>query len=556
MLLEIHMPKSGDVDKTYPELLEKENKIKLLESFKGAKMHHKMQCLVCNHIWNATPISKRQTYKKNRVGGCPKCDKVKRKTATDQIQQKHIEELKKRGLIILSDFSALRTTTQKLKFKNINCGHEFETYPGNVIELNTSCIVCGKKDRAAPLTAWSKANSQKWKETASEWRVYKAIVTSLTEQTYKTYKHIINPKRFSRGKAGVDGAFHLDHIVPKRFCFENNIPPELCAHYSNLQMISWRENVGSRNHIKGTIPPIFFKYVSSNSKIEQYVKLLKQIFPNGESFVTINDIVVTFYERTLNRAIVIIPIDGTHANLKIGHLTREALMKTQIPFIILFEDETNDLSLLSAKLKHYTQTNQSVLRIHARKCDIRTVTNHEKRILLETNHVQGNDNAHVSYGAYYNNQLVAVMTFSKPRVALGQKGLKQTQVGVWELSRFCTDVNYRIPGIASKLLTHFQRNYTWTEIYSYADKRWSTGNLYEKLGFNLVVNNPPDYFYVINGVRKHRWNYRKDILKNTLPNYDASLTEYQNMTNHGFHRVWDCGTLKFSMKNNKLISNQ
>ena len=38
-------------------------------------------------------------------------------------------------------------------------------------------------------------------------------------------------------------------------------------------------------------------------------------------------------------------------------------------------------------------------------------------------------------------------------------------------------------------------------------------------------------------------------LKNTLPLYDPSLTEYQNMQNAGFWRVWDCGTLKFTMFN-------
>jgi hypothetical protein len=139
------------------------------------------------------------------------------------------------------------------------------------------------------------------------------------------------------------------------------------------------------------------------------------------------------------------------------------------------------------------------------------------------------------------------MTFSPPRMGIGS--YKTIQPGVFELVRFCTDTSYRIPGIASKLLTHFKRNHQWNEIYSYADRRWSVGNMYYKLGFELTTTNPPDYYYVINGKRKHRWAYRKDILKNTLPNYDPTKTEYENMQNHGFYRVWDCGTLKFSMKN-------
>lgn len=221
------------------------------------------------------------------------------------------------------------------------------------------------------------------------------------------------------------------------------------------------------------------------------------------------------------------------------------------PVFVLFSDELKQRpDLIRRKLSHYTQNNNVIPRIHARDCKIVPITNKEKSPLLDKNHVQGNDNSQIAYGAYYNDELVAVMTFSVPRTGIGVHKNKQTNT--FELVRFCTEVSYRIPGIASRLLEHFKRNHEWTEIYSYADKRWSKGNMYYQLGFNLVVDNPPDYFYIVNGVRKHRWNYRKDMLKNSLINYDPSLTEYQNMTNHGFYRVWDCGTLKFSIKNPKL----
>lgn len=541
------MPVVGNVDATYPILLEQENKIKLLEPFKGAKKHHAMQCLTCNHVWSATPVSKRQTLKKRGSSGCPSCDAINRRTKTQHIQQKHIDELKERGVIILDEFTTLRTTVSKLKFKNVVCGHEFETYPGNVIEKKTTCTVCGKVDRTATVTAWSKANSEKWKETATDWQKYKAEVSSLTEQTYKLHKKRINPNDLPRGKAGTDGAYHLDHIVPKRFCFDNNIPPEVCADASNMQMIGWRENVGSRNHVKGSIPPVFFQYISTNSKLEQYADTLKRIIPTCETFVNVADVIATAYDSATKRAIVVLPVDQTHANMKSGLAAYRAFVAANVPFIILFEDEMEDTTLLAAKLKHYTN-NSSVERIHARSCVIKMCTKEEKKLLLNSNHVQGNDNAQIAYGAYYNDVLVAVMTFASPRVALGQKDKTKDSVGVWELSRFCTDVNYRIPGIASKLLKHFQRTHEWKEIYSYADKRWSVGNMYHQLGFELVADNPPDYFYVVDGVRKHRWNYRKDMLKNTLPNYDPLLTEYQNMANHGYWRVWDCGTLKFSIK--------
>ena len=44
-------------------------------------------------------------------------------------------------------------------------------------------------------------------------------------------------------------------------------------------------------------------------------------------------------------------------------------------------------------------------------------------------------------------------------------------MGIWELSRFSTSCG--VIGIAGKLLENFKKNYEWSEIYSFADKRWS-----------------------------------------------------------------------------------
>lgn len=531
----------------YLHLLETENLIRLLEPLKTVKEHHLMQCLVCHHKWTATPISKRQTFKKHGVGGCPQCNVARRQVAHSSTRTRNLRKLADRGIQVLSKWYDGRHTFDKVQVKNLHCGHTFLCSANNLLQAEVECSICGPQKRVAPLTAWSKANSSKWKETASDWQKYKTEVAAETALTYSKYKHRINPNNYPRGRAGEVGAYHLDHIVPKRFCFDNNIPAKVCADVTNLQMISWRDNVGSRNHVKGTIPALFFNYIPSKTKMREHIQKLKLIFPEGKEFVNLADVIVTLYDAATNQAVLVIPLDKSHANLKSAWCAYKTLTAVGIKIIILFEDELNDVSLITSKLTHYAH-NSSVSSIHARQCEVRLCTNLEKKALLDANHVQGNDISHVAYGAYYNNLLVAVMTFAKPRVALGQKG-NVDRTGMWELSRFCTDVNHRIPGIASKLLTHFKRNHAWKQIYSYADKRWSTGNMYYKLGFELMANNPPDYFYVINGERKHRWNYRKDILKNTLENYDPTATEYQNMVDHGYWRVWDCGTLKFSITN-------
>ena len=57
---------------------------------------------------------------------------------------------------------------------------------------------------------------------------------------------------------------------------------------------------------------------------------------------------------------------------------------------------------------------------------------------------------------------------------------------------------------------------------------------------------PPNYwYYQLSNTNKrwHRYNFAKHTLKTKLNNFDPQLTEYQNMLNHGYERVWDCGNL-------------
>lgn len=542
---------------TYEQLLEDENKIKLLEPFKGAKQHHAMQCLTCSHQWVATPVSKRQTYKKYKVGGCPACNAAKRTVHHQTTRDKRFQEFKERGIEILDPtydgrLRLDRSKTlkeEKILVRNVHCGHEFFVTPLNLIQSSVECGVCGPRRRAGALTEWSKANSAAWKETATEWQKYKAEVACITEQSYRQHQHTINPFNFPRGKAGQDGAYHLDHIIPKRYCFENGIPAEVCADYRNLRMIGWRENVGARDNLKGSIPPYMAMHLPMSAKMDHAVRMLTDAFPDHETFTDVGGVNVTLYDRARNRAIIVLPIDKSHADMKSAAVIQTTLERAGVAFVLLFEDElTTNATLVITKLQHYAQRSTAP-RIHARDCIIRMINQNEKRQMLQTNHIQGNDAAPIAYGAYHNEKLVAVMTFCHPRIALGNRVKQKHKAGVWELSRFCTDVNYRIPGIASKLLQHFKRTQEWSEIYSYADKRWSVGNMYTKLGFSQCPDTPLNYFYVVDGIRKHRWNYRKDTLKDKLQNFDPTVTEYQNMVDHGYWRVWDCGSKKFSMMN-------
>lgn len=81
------------------------------------------------------------------------------------------------------------------------------------------------------------------KDDTPAYRRYRNKVTKLTEKTYIMHKEKINPNNHTRSVAGMEGAYHLDHIISCRFGFDNNIAPEVISDVNNLQMLPWRDNV-------------------------------------------------------------------------------------------------------------------------------------------------------------------------------------------------------------------------------------------------------------------------------------------------------------------------
>ena len=214
-----------------------------------------------------------------------------------------------------------------------------------------------------------------------------------------------------------------------------------------------------------------------------------------------------------------------------------------IKLIQIFEDEwINHRDICESKLKQICGLNTNP-KIYARKCEIREISNkNEVYEFLDKNHIQGRTGFTIALGAYYQNNLVGVMTFKKEKE------------GYWDLNRFATDINYQCVGIGGKLFKHFTRNYPFIEIKSFADRRWTTdptNNLYTKLGFDFDSYVPPSYWYYnpkINPyIRFHKFGFRKQHLHNQygLP---LTMTEHEMTTALGYTRIWDCGLIKYVYK--------
>lgn len=216
--------------------------------------------------------------------------------------------------------------------------------------------------------------------------------------------------------------------------------------------------------------------------------------------------------------------------------------KNGIQIITIFEDEWLNkqeivMSRISGMLgKHHT--------IFARKCNIQQVDAKSKNDFLLKNHIQGRDTSSIATGLYYQDELVAIATFKKTNMIKGGDGKR------WELSRFCSKLNIRVVGGASKLIKHFMNtlNTEQLDLISYADCRWSTGHLYKSIGFDYGGTSTPGYWYIVNCYKKrvHRSAYMKHLLVKTED--DKKLTGRELAQRAGLDRIWDCGTTKWILK--------
>lgn len=223
------------------------------------------------------------------------------------------------------------------------------------------------------------------------------------------------------------------------------------------------------------------------------------------------------------------------------HLAKTLSCKDKgISLIHIFEDEWNEKSeIVKHKLSHLLGKDKDLPKIYARKCTIEKIDKTTCDEFLEKYHIQGKTVSSVRFGAFFNNELIGVMTFVK------------SNNKEFILNRFATDFNYKISGVAGKILSEFIRKHNPNKIVTFADRRWTTNehdNLYTKIGFELNSTIAPNYSYVTENDsqrrRFHKFNFRKKAL-NKKYGFDMSMTEKEMAEKLKAYKIWDCGLFKY-----------
>ena len=230
------------------------------------------------------------------------------------------------------------------------------------------------------------------------------------------------------------------------------------------------------------------------------------------------------------------------------HLIKyESSIANNIKLITIWEDDwvKNREICESFILNKLHKTNT---KIYARSCEIKEISYNDSKKFLDNNHLQGDCKSSIRIGLFSNNELVSLMTFSKLRLPLQRSKINRDKDKHYELTRFCNVLNTNVLGGASKLLKHFINTYNPIQIETYSDNLISDGGLYEKLGFEYSHTSKPGYWYVINKIREHRFNWRKQKL--IKMGYDKEKTEEEIMSELGYYKIYNAGNKKWIYKNN------
>lgn len=170
--------------------------------------------------------------------------------------------------------------------------------------------------------------------------------------------------------------------------------------------------------------------------------------------------------------------------------------------------------------------------IYARKTTMKNVSLTDEKWFLDNYHYQGYVHSSWCKGLYYNDELVILMSFGKPRY---------NRKADWELLRLCTKKDAIVVGGASKLFKAFLKDEPFGNIVSYCNNDKFDGKVYEILGFEYETISK-GYHYEKDGVKYNRLQFQRRKLSKYFsnPEYDNPiLTENDIMTAEGFTRVND-----------------
>jgi hypothetical protein len=286
----------------------------------------------------------------------------------------------------------------------------------------------------------------------------------------------------------------------------------------------------------------------TSKKEKELYSFIKKIF-NGniiQNFKLNNNTEIDIFIPSINLGFEFNGLYWHSDEYKSQHYHYDKLLLAEsnnINLVTIWEDDwDNKKDIIKSIILN--KLNKNSTKIYARKTNIKNVNFNEYKLFLNKNHIQGWSQSSINIGLYYNDELVSLMTFGKKRNILNSSSENKNH---YELIRFANSLNTTVIGGASKLFNYFIHTYNPEEIISYANLDISKGDLYKRLEFKNMGHTGINYWWVVDGERRHRSNFMKYKLIENGENKNQTADEI--MRKKGYNKIYGNGNLKFIWKN-------
>lgn len=205
-----------------------------------------------------------------------------------------------------------------------------------------------------------------------------------------------------------------------------------------------------------------------------------------------------------------------------------------IQLITIWEDDWEKKPQLIMDMLAYKLKASDKKKVYARNAHIVRLDTQAARDFLNKYHIQG-----FVPGTYYyglkddKGDIVAVSVWRKNATSL-------------YLDRYATSCS--VVGGMGKMLKNTIKNHgdLFQEIVTFSDHCVSDGGLYETLGFYRDREIRPDYCYIVNKERVHKFNYRiQRFQRDDDLIFFPGLSESELAKENNLYRLWDCGKTRW-----------
>ena len=187
-------------------------------------------------------------------------------------------------------------------------------------------------------------------------------------------------------------------------------------------------------------------------------------------------------------------------------------------------------------------------KVSGHKCILKEISKNEANSFLDKYHLQNSCKGNIiNLGLFYNNVLIAVSTYGKPRYNKNYE---------YEWLRYATNNEYLVQGgSAHKLHNYFIEKYNPNSIISYCDKSKFNGKMFEYLNYKLETNGLPSKHYYNIKTKQHFTDNEVRKLGSCkllgIPQIDREQSGKNNrdiLLENGFIEIYDCGQNSYIWK--------